>query len=252
MCWTIPKTITEQRLRCPPACRTVVVSQIRSTRSFTTVRTAMHRRARSTCRIAGLNWASRPAMIIWIPMTIPTLLRWRTPMMNDPDRRLVLGGGLAACLVATAPMPVLALTDAGARQLVDRVVADINKVIASGKPLSSMIRDFERIFSRYADVNIIARTYGKRFQEFSGGRVEVQSVRKTKSWHEVKSQVILRGQSPFEVLFLVSDRSGRDLFFDMIIEGVSLRLSERTEIGAMLDRRKGNIDALIADLKQAG
>ncbi|MCR9111810.1 MAG: ABC transporter substrate-binding protein [Rhodobacteraceae bacterium] len=201
-------------------------------------------------------------------------------MMNDPDRRLFLGGGLAACLVATAPMPVLALTDAGARQLVDRVVADINKVIASGKPLSSMIRDFERIFSRYADVNIIARStlgqdsrrassaqmraftaafqgyiarkYGKRFQEFSGGRVEVQSVRKTKSWHEVKSQVILRGQSPFEVLFLVSDRSGRDLFFDMIIEGVSLRLSERTEIGAMLDRRKGNIDALIADLKQAG
>jgi phospholipid transport system substrate-binding protein len=29
-------------------------------------------------------------------------------------------------------------------------------------------------------------------------------------------------------------------------------LSERTEIGAMLDRRRGNIDAMIADLQKAG
>jgi len=77
-------------------------------------------------------------------------------------------------------------------------------------------------------------------------------VREVKSWHEVKSLVYLRGESPFEVSFLVSDRSGRDLFFDMIIEGISLRLSERTEIGAMLDRRNGDINALIADLKRAG
>ena len=50
----------------------------------------------------------------------------------------------------------------------------------------------------------------------------------------------------------MSDRSGRDLFFDMVIEGISLRLSERTEIGAMLDQRNGNIDALIAALRKAG
>ena len=80
----------------------------------------------------------------------------------------------------------------------------------------------------------------------------LSSVRKRKSYHEVKSTVYLQSMAPFEVLFLVSDRSGKDLFFDMVIEGVSLRLSERTEIGAMLDRRKGNIDALIADLKKAG
>ena len=159
-------------------------------------------------------------------------------------------------------------------------MVNINRVIASGKPLSGMINDFERIFSTYADVNIIARStlgadanrvssaqmrafteafrgyiarkYGKRFNEFVGGRIEVNSVKQVKSWHEVKSTAYLRGQSPFEVSFLVSDRSGKDLFFDMIIEGISLRLSERTEIGAMLDRRNGDVNALIADLKQAG
>ena len=50
--------------------------------------------------------------------------------------------------------------------------------------------------------------------------------------------------------FLVSGQSSR--FFDMLIEGVSLLKSERTEIGSMLDRRKGDINALISDLRKAG
>lgn len=200
--------------------------------------------------------------------------------MNDISRRHLIAAGAAAATFGSMPAPSFALTDAGASKLVNRVVAEINKVIASGKSVSSMIRDFERIFARYADVSIIARStlgadsrrassaqlraftdafrgyiarkYGKRFNEFVGGKIEVKGVRQVKSWHEVRSTVYLRGESPFEVLFLVSDRSGKDLFFDMVIEGVSLRLTERTEIGAMLDRRQGNIDAMIQDLRNAG
>lgn len=201
-------------------------------------------------------------------------------MKNSHSRRHVLMTAAALVLVAAPPVAAAGLTDGRARALVDQVVGDINRVIASGKPLSAMIADFERIFTRYADVAIIARStlgndanrasaaqmsayteafrgyiarkYGKRFNEFVGGRIEVNSVRQVKSWHEVKSTAYLRGQSPFEVSFLVSDRSGKDLFFDMIIEGISLRLSERTEIGAMLDRRRGDINALIEDLRSAG
>ncbi|MBZ8118421.1 ABC transporter substrate-binding protein [Roseovarius sp. LXJ103] len=199
-------------------------------------------------------------------------------MTNNLTRRFVLGG--AAAVAMAAPMPAVALTDASAKALVNKVVEEINGVIASGRGLNAMIKEFERIFTRYADVNIIAqstlgadarrasagqmraytdafrgyvaRKYGKRFNEFVGGRIEVKDVREVKSWHEVRSTVYLRGESPFEVRFLVSDRSGKDLFFDMVIEGISLRLSERTEIGSMLDRRNGDIDGLIADLKTAG
>ncbi len=200
--------------------------------------------------------------------------------MNSFTRRRALATGFAALAVASLPNGAAALTDARAKELVDQIVNDINKVIKSGQPLKRMISDFESIFNRYADVNIIARStlgadarrassgqmkayisafrgyisrkYGKRFNEFIGGRIEVISVRKVKSWHEVKSKAYLKGQAPFEIKFLVSDRSGKDLFFDMVIEGISLRLSERTEIGAMLDRRNGNIDALIDDLRSAG
>ncbi len=200
--------------------------------------------------------------------------------MNELNRRHVVSMLAASAAASTLPASAFALTEARAKSLVDQVVADINRVIASGKSVNAMIRDFERIFGRYADVSIIARStlgqdsrrassgqmraftkafqsyiarkYGKRFREFIGGRIEVKGVRKVKSWHEVRSLVYLKGSSPFNVLFLVSDRSGRDLFFDMVIEGVSLRLTERTEIGAILDRNKGNIDGLIADLKKAG
>lgn len=195
-------------------------------------------------------------------------------------RRRALTSGLAALTVASLPSGAFALTDARAIALVKKVVVDINKVIASGQPLSRMISDFEKIFRNYGDVNIIARStlgpdarrassaqmkayikafrgyiarkYGKRFNEFAGGRIEVKSARKVKSWHEVKTTAYLKAYDPFEIKFLISDRSGQDRFFDMVIEGVSLRLSERTEIGAMLDRRNGNIDALTADLRKAG
>lgn len=201
--------------------------------------------------------------------------------MTQPfTRRRLLATLPAAALVAALPAPVLALTTDSAEALIDRLVGDINRVINSGKSESAMFGDFERIFAKYADVPIIARQtlgpdarrasagqmtaytrafqsyisrkYGKRFREFIGGQIEVKSARSVKSFYEVKTVAILKGEAPFEVTFLVSDKSGRDLFFDMFIEGISLLKAERTEIGAMLDRRRGDIDAMIADLKRAG
>jgi phospholipid transport system substrate-binding protein len=202
-------------------------------------------------------------------------------MKTDVTRRftissLAAGAGLTA-FGATLPAPAMAMTRERAKTLVDALVADINGVIASGKSEQAMYTDFERIFARYADVPTIASyalgvdgrrasqaqmrefttvfqryisvKYGRRFREFIGGQIEVQEARAVKNFYEVKSMAILRGQAPFEVTFLVSDRSGRDLFFNLFIEGINMLLTERTEIGAMLDRRGGNIDAMIADLR---
>lgn len=64
----------------------------------------------------------------------------------------------------------------------------------------------------------------------------------------MQTLAVLRNQSPFQVDFHVSDRIGRPVFFNLIVEGVNMLLSERAEIGAMLDARGGNLDALIRDL----
>ncbi|PTV95069.1 phospholipid transport system substrate-binding protein [Rhodobacter aestuarii] len=203
----------------------------------------------------------------------------KTPMRND-RRQLILGAGatvLAAGLLR--PGAAFALTDAEARELVSRAVNDVNAAIASGKTGPGLYAQFEAIFTKYADVatigrsalgvaarqasasqmsaftkafrGYISRKYGQRFREFIGARFEVEGARKVKTFYEVKTVAHLRGQAPFEVLWHVSDRSGKRLFFNVIIEGVNMLAAERTEIGAMLDARRGNIDALIADLKNA-
>lgn len=189
----------------------------------------------------------------------------------------IAAGGIA---LAATGLPAAALNVDEARALVGRLVGDINAVIASGKSEAAMIKDFERIFARYADVRYIAqsalgpagrsaaksdvaayttafqgyiaRKYGKRFREFIGGEIEVTGAHPLKSFFEVVSIARLKGQSPFDVRWHVFDKSGKDLFFNIIIEGVNMLATERTEIGAMLDQAKGSIPALTAALKKAG
>ncbi|NDR55588.1 ABC transporter substrate-binding protein [Pseudoruegeria sp. M32A2M] len=198
-------------------------------------------------------------------------------MVIDFSRRSTLSVLLAGAAAVAMPGAALALSPDKAVRLVEALIADINKVISSGKSESAMYREFERIFTRYADVPTIARyslgadarraskaqlsaytkaytgyisrKYGKRFREFIGGRLEVQDARTVKKSIEVRTVAHLRGESPFKVDFLVRD--GMSKFYNMTIDGVNMLQLERTEIGAMLDRRKGNIDALIQDLKTA-
>ena len=200
--------------------------------------------------------------------------------MTPISRRHFLTTLCAVALVGLTPLRAAALNADSAAQLVGRVVNDINGVINSGKSESQMIQEFARIFVRYSDVATIARSslgpdarrasaaqmksytqaftgymarkYGKRFREFIGGRIDVKSTRAVKSFFEVKTLAVLKGEAPFEVIFLVSNKSGKDLFFDMLIEGISLLKSERTEIGAMIDRQGGDLDAMIRDLAKAG
>ncbi len=195
-------------------------------------------------------------------------------------RRTMVLSSVATLAIAPFATPAVALSNSQASTHVDKVVAAINKVIASGKSESGMIREFEKIFVKYSDVNYlasyalgvegrrassgqkraftkafqgyIARKYGKQFRSFIGGKLVVKNSKTVKSHVEVKSVAHLKGQAPFDVTFFVSDKTGKVLFYNMFIEGISLLLTERTEIGAMLDRRKGNLDALIKDMKTAG
>lgn len=184
----------------------------------------------------------------------------------------VAGGALALSL----PQVALAFTVDEARALVDKTITDINRIINSGKSEAAMLGEFEKVFSRYADVPTIARSalgptartaskaqlsgftkafqgyisrkYGRRFREFIGGKIEVTDARAIKSYYEVISTAYLKGEAPFDLRWHVSDRSGKHQFFNIIIEGVNMLASERTEIGALLDQRGGDLDKLIADL----
>ncbi len=195
-------------------------------------------------------------------------------------RRAVLSSLLAGATLPFLPRPAQALTAGQARALVEAAVADVNRVIGAGGSEAVVLPEMERIFRTYADVPTIARSvlgpparsasraqmrafteafqdyfsakYGRRFREFIGGSIAVNDARPVRSFFEVITTVNMRNEAPFELRWLVSDGSGRPLFFNLIIAGVNLMISERTEIGAMLEARGGNIDALTQHLRTLG
>ena len=194
------------------------------------------------------------------------------------SRRSLLAGAAATLGVAAVPHRAMALDLASARALIDGAVGDVNRIISSGASEGAMLASFEKLFARYADVPTIARSalgpparsaskgdlaaftkafqgyiarkYGRRFREFIGGKIEVTDARPIKTYFEVITVAYLQGESPFDVRWHVADKSGKNLFFNIIIEGVNMLASERAEIGAMLDRRGGDIAALVEELKK--
>lgn len=198
-------------------------------------------------------------------------------MSNQFSRRQFTTITLAGFATLAMGGPASAFSTGQAETLIGKVIADINRIINSGRSEASMLGDFEKLFGRYADRDrigqlvlgvdgrsasasqkkafakafqtYISRKYGRRFREFVGGKIELQGAKAIKSVYKVTTIAHLKGEAPFEVVFVVADSNGR--FIDIEIEGIKLVLAERTEIGAMLDRRKGNLDQLIADLKKA-
>ena len=197
-------------------------------------------------------------------------------MMNLNNFKVPRRGFLAGMLTTAVVGPAYALDNATATKLVDEVVLEINQAINSGASEAKLIKAFEGIFAKYADVNIIsrstlgprartasalelnefsvafrsyiARKYGRRFKEFVGSAIIVKNTTNLGKFFEVNALAKMQGYAPFEVAFRVSDRSGKQLFFDIIIEGISLLSSERVEIGALLDALNGDIGRLTQDL----
>ena len=169
-----------------------------------------------------------------------------------------------------------ALTTKQANSLITALVEDINIIINSNKPPTYMYLDFKTVLTKYGDTKIMAQKvlgidwrrasirqrqdfqkafehyisikYGKRFREFLGGVITVTKSRKVNSVFEVISIVELKNQAPFEVRWLVASKDGTPKMFNLFIEGINISSSEKTEIGAMLDKRKGNINQLITHL----
>lgn len=192
------------------------------------------------------------------------------------DRRVFLGTSAGFAMFGAQ---ALAFSQKDAENYVNVVAAEINAVIASNKSESATVKAFEQIFRRYADTNMIARyalgreartlsgseiknftktftsyiskKYGSRFREFIGGKIEVKSSRKVRKFYEVKADAVVRGQGRYDLVFLVSDRSGVPLFFNIFVEGINMLLAERIEIEAKLDRHKGDINALIRELQKS-
>ncbi|MEM7505715.1 MAG: ABC transporter substrate-binding protein [Pseudomonadota bacterium] len=101
----------------------------------------------------------------------------------------------------------------------------------------------------------VARSYARQFSEF---KVEEQKVRQTifveravdagRKGILVETQIRPPGFPVVDMDYLVSDRPGKVAIVDVVIEGVSMAVTQRDIVGGMLNRRGGDVEKLIADL----
>ena len=79
-------------------------------------------------------------------------------MMKLNEFKIPRRGFLAGMLSTAVVGPAYALDNATATKLVDQVVFEINQAINSRASEAKLIKAFEGIFAKYADVNIISRS----------------------------------------------------------------------------------------------
>lgn len=198
----------------------------------------------------------------------------KTPTL---PRRAVLAGAVGLMLSAALPTFAFGLTEGAAISFINTVMTDVHVIINSGKSEAQMLADFDGFFSKHAEVPLIAKTalgapgraasssqlsayirafqgyisrkYGRQFRDFIGAELNVISSRDLGAKGVlVTSKVDLPTRPDYDMDWWVIEINGRPKMFDLVIEGISMVSTERTEIGAMLESFGGDIDKMTARL----
>jgi phospholipid transport system substrate-binding protein len=105
-------------------------------------------------------------------------------------------------------------------------------------------QEFLRLYSEY-----IVQAYSARLSEYGGEPFRVTGQRQGDSGTVVTSEVVRQGGSPVEVDWYLIDAGGFKIT-DVYVGGVSMKVTERDEFGAIIQRSGGNIDALLTQLRE--
>lgn len=196
---------------------------------------------------------------------------------NDLTRRGALAGLTALCLAG----PVRAQSTGQAQALIQQVVNETMGIVNSSASTNQALQQFQGILSRYGDIPTVARAvlgqpwnsassaqqqafvaaflgyisrkYGREFREYRGSTMRITGAQdQGNAGIIVRSVVETPGIAPFTVDWQVSARSGSPKLVNMFIEGISMLSTERSEVRAILEGNRSNIDALIADLNKRG
>ncbi len=195
--------------------------------------------------------------------------------MTKLTRRTLIAAAAAASF---APFASAAISPSEAESFIAGVVGDITALVESGQPVSQQEMRFRSLMEERAAVEQVARfvmgaawrdmspaqqakfqdaflvyvsrIYVKLLSRYDGQTIEVTG---SKDFGSKGVLVYSRAKgtdvNDTAVEWRVSDRAGGVKLIDIIIEGVSLLQTQRQEFAAMLEKRGGDVDRLIADLQ---
>jgi len=100
--------------------------------------------------------------------------------------------------------------------------------------------------------NYVVKTYSSRFNEYSGEKLKLVNYENEKNPKIFLVHTILERQDApvIKVDWRIGKKKDRFVILDIIIEGISLAITQRSEFVSVIDQNEGNIDKLISILKE--
>lgn len=107
--------------------------------------------------------------------------------------------------------------------------------------------DYLKVFEDY-----VVMTYAVRFREYSGEKLEVGDVAKAPGdVLSVKSQMVrTNGQPPVRIEWRLTNAAPSFKIVDVVIEGVSMAQTQRSEFASVVSRNGGKVSGLISELRE--
>lgn len=101
---------------------------------------------------------------------------------------------------------------------------------------------------------MVVDVYSNRFEEYKGQSVEVRSFRSIGNQDTLVTSFLVppgggKGQE-VQVDWRVRNKGGSYKIVDVLVSGVSMSVTQRSDFSSVIQRGGGNVDALITQLKQ--
>ena len=107
-------------------------------------------------------------------------------------------------------------------------------------------KEYQKLFK-----DLVVNVYSSRFKEYEGQKFEVTSARETGKKDVTVSSLIVPDSGPkIKVDWRVRNRNGSYKIIDVIIEGVSMTLTQRSDFSSVIQRGGGDIEVLLDHLKK--
>ena len=194
--------------------------------------------------------------------------------------RRVIGGAILAAILTFGTSPTLGSTDEAAR-FIEEVGAEFLAVAsAAGGSVADRTDAVKEFLERRTDLRIIARfTAGRIWRQMSdtqrdayrlalrnlAARFLVKRIEGTEDpgytvvrsaelpnnkGYIVTTQLTGTGMSDTPVDWRIARRNDEYRIVDVIVEGISLLVTYRSEVAAVLEARQNDVDGLIANLQE--
>jgi phospholipid transport system substrate-binding protein len=98
--------------------------------------------------------------------------------------------------------------------------------------------------------DFIVVTYVARLGEYSGETLRVVSSRSDDQDTIVTSEIVLEGRQSIRVDWRVRNGDSEPKIIDVIVEGISMLLTQRDEFASVIQRSGGNVEGLLTRLRE--